>query len=142
MKTIKRKKAQIWSVDIMIATFIFLIAFILGIVVINKVFFQAAGDDLLIKENKLISDTLSTDTKEYSFVQNDQVNASKLETFSNMDYNELKRELGLKSDFCIHFKDEEGNVVPIGEIVLLGDPDSIIQLNNQEFYCNGTSVEP
>lgn len=140
-----KRKGQIWSTDAIIATTVFLIAFIAIILIINTVIFKPAKEKILIEENEHISDTLSAQSTGYSFVYNDRLDVGKMEEFADLtegddNYEAMKRELGLKSDFCIHFKDEEGNIIRVGDTILLGDPQAVVELDGEPYNCNGNPV--
>ncbi|MBI2142495.1 hypothetical protein HYU15_03345, partial [Candidatus Woesearchaeota archaeon] len=47
------------------------------------------------------------------FVEGNKVDARKLEELSRLSYEDLKRQLGISNDFCIHFEDEKGNIILI-----------------------------
>ena len=50
------------------------------------------------------------------FVDADVVDIENLKDFANRNYKEIKKSLGIKNDFCIHFEDKEGNLIDISPI--------------------------
>lgn len=52
----------------------------------------------------------------FAFVDNDVVNIEKLRDFARVNYDDIKSSLDIKTDFCIHFEDEDGNLVDISPI--------------------------
>ena len=48
-----------------------------------------------------------------SLVESNELLEDKVKSLSNMDYDEFKHTLGLKSDFCIYFEDANGNLIKI-----------------------------
>jgi len=47
------------------------------------------------------------------FVSGSKVDLEKLEEISQLDYKILKDALGVSADFCIHFEDDQGNVINV-----------------------------
>ena len=45
------------------------------------------------------------------FLNNNVVDESKLSVIRNMDYNQLKKEINVREDFCIYLEDENNNVI-------------------------------
>jgi len=134
-----KTKAQIWSTDVIIATTIFLVAFIAIIMVLSQTQ-KNQTENVLIEENELISYTLSNELTPFSFFYKNQIDQEKLIDFSETDYTEIKQTLGLKSDFFIHFKDKDGNVINVNGIKVMGSPEGKITLEGTEYYCNGTEI--
>ena len=116
-KEIMKKEGQTWSVDAIVAVAVFVVAVI--------AFFWALtylGESQKLKQlaqsGESLSETVSVSGSDNStripFVQeNNVVNEEKLMEFSNKSYEQLKNELGLVHDFCIHFEDEYGNLINI-----------------------------
>lgn len=93
----------------------------------------AAGKDQVGKinsdaANKLIS-KLTVNSREddgIAFIVKDTVDPQMLESFANMDYEQVKKHLGISGDFVIHFEDEQGMVIPIGQKLCLGSKAATI----------------
>lgn len=51
------------------------------------------------------------DDHPFSIATNGVVNESKLKEFRNMDYEELKKSMNAKGDFCIYIEDIDGNLI-------------------------------
>jgi len=51
-----------------------------------------------------------------TFVVDGNIDKAKLEDFASENYLQIKEQLGLKNDFCIHFEDKDGNVIDISQI--------------------------
>jgi hypothetical protein len=83
--------------------------------VIGGVFNQGEGDQAI---SKLIIENREDDG--VAFIIKDTVDPELLEEFTNNDYGYIKGELGIDSDFTIHFEDEKGNVIPIGGKLCFG----------------------
>ena len=66
---------------------------------------------------------LTIDSREkdgIAFIVNDTVDPKLLEYFTKLDYETVKAHLGLQSDFMIHFEDEKGMVIPMGDRFCIG----------------------
>lgn len=68
--------------------------------------------------SKLVIDTPQKD--DVAFIVKDTVDPQLLDDFINMDYNTIKTHLGIQSDFVIHFEDEAGRIIPIGNRLCIG----------------------
>lgn len=55
-----------------------------------------------------------------AFIVKDTVDQQLLEYFTRMDYETIKAHLGIQSDFVIHFEDEAGMVIPMGNRFCIG----------------------
>ena len=49
-------------------------------------------------------------------VQSNELSEDKVKSLSNMDYDEFKHTLGLKSDFCVYFEDANGNLIRVDSV--------------------------
>ncbi|MCP3684138.1 MAG: hypothetical protein GY861_15765 [bacterium] len=76
------------------------------------------------EKDRLIGEIIAANNAddELAFIIHDQVDPQKLSAFANMNYDELKDELGMEKDFAIFFTDSEGAVIPIGEKICIGSP--------------------
>lgn len=61
------------------------------------------------------------------FIVKDTVDPELLEHLATKEYSQVKKELGLDADFAIHFEDENGNLVPMGERACIGSREASIQ---------------
>ena len=78
--------------------------------------------------NKLIS-KLTVNSREddgVAFIVKDTVDPELLEYFVNMDYEQVKRHLGINGDFVIHFEDQQGRIIQIGQKLCLGSKTATI----------------
>ncbi|MBI2133717.1 hypothetical protein HYU11_03480 [Candidatus Woesearchaeota archaeon] len=104
-------KAQTWSTDAVIAVVIFMLA--------SLSFFYITGKstetkklDALAAEAARIPDLFSQSSNNtLGFIENNRINKEKLDNLTAIDYQQIKSQLGLINDFCIHFEDENGNVI-------------------------------
>lgn len=51
------------------------------------------------------------DEHSISFVSNSIVNESKLKKIQDMSYDDFRKSLNAKNDFCVYIEDEKGNII-------------------------------
>ncbi len=99
-----------------------LLLIILVLFVILKTFFAPPETVQLLtdleQEAEVVLNTLTDGNTEISLLSSDEVIDEKIENFDQMDYDEIKDILGVKSDFCIYFEDVTGNLVKINDVDL------------------------
>jgi len=115
------KKAQTWSLDVIIAIFIFIVV-IIGFFYIIDMSSKPNEAEKLKDEGETVPDILiSSETGEnQSAVLEKKVDEGKIDELVEKSqtpegYEELKKELGIEGDFYIHFEDDEGNIIYINE---------------------------
>lgn len=72
---------------------------------------------------------LTVDSREkdgVAFIVKDTVDPQLLDYFTTLDYETIKAHLGIQSDFVIHFEDEAGMVIPMGNRFCIGSKDAKI----------------
>ena len=107
-------KSQTFSMDMMIAIGIFIIGIVVFLYLIvgnasRNVSDTLATDSEVLPQRLMASDEMSATNT--TFVVQNKVDAARLDRTLAMDYDTLKKELDISSDFCIHFEDENGNLV-------------------------------
>ena len=75
--------------------------------------------------SKLIIESKAQDGT--GFIVKDTLDPELLEHFSSKGYEQLKKELRIDADFAIHFEDENGNIVQIGDKICIGSENVNIQ---------------
>lgn len=125
------KKAQIASTDIILALVIFVVA---GAVFFSLLVGRADNDatSRLDREGDvLITDLVTTspgDANDVSVASSGSLNKNGIEKFAegmtddDTFYQDLKSELGIKGDYCIHFETENGSIIYLHEL-LLSNPE-------------------
>jgi len=112
----KMRKAQAWSSDLLIAGAIFLVGIIIFLYVISGVS-TTKSIDALLKDANIISDfVVSTVADPCSFVDDNVLKAPMLAQCAAFTYSQLKTRMRADADFCIHFEDDEGNLINISAI--------------------------
>ncbi len=115
------KKAQTWSLDVMIAIFIFIVV-IIGFFYIIDMSSKPNEAEKLKDEGETVPDILiSSGTGEnQSAVLEKKVDEGKIDELIEKSqtpegYENLKKELGIEGEFYIHFEDDDGNIIYIDE---------------------------
>ena len=128
-------KGQVWSVDVLLAVVIFVAV----ILVFYTTMSARQGTELKDLEAEAENMKIALEKNhEFGFVDNNQVNISKLDKFINMtlyNYTELKQILGIKGDFCIFFEDVDGTVIFIGNKSGIGNPNLADNVNISGYTC-------
>jgi len=112
--SIVNKKAQSWSIDLVLGLVIFVLILSVFYMLLSKddsanvIVMKSSGNKVMNMVDSKSSNTLN------SFVDGNNVNMSKLEEFYKTEnYEAIRKELGLKGDFCIILEDKNGNVISI-----------------------------
>ncbi len=108
-------KGQTWSTDAIIAVVIFVVVFMAFMYITGRSSESKKIDIFTEDASKIPGLFAQSKNNSFTFVEGNKINKEKLENLTNLTYQQLKSELGIKSDFCIHFEDENGNVVFINE---------------------------
>jgi len=100
------------------------------IIIIVVYFFQSnnqqATQESLLQDKQLIINQLSNSNisqgdaalsnSGFAFIAGNTIDIEKLRNFAEKNYSDVKKELNLQNDFCIHFEDENGNAIDISSI--------------------------
>ncbi|MEK6822353.1 MAG: hypothetical protein AABY13_00870, partial [Nanoarchaeota archaeon] len=93
----------------------------------------------LIEENSILAGAISSAPTDSNLsILRDHLDEARIVRLSKMNYTDVKRELGLVTDFCIYFTDERGNFVDIGGVRFLGSPTINVTLGKLLYACDGT----
>ena len=117
------ERGQVWSVDVLLGVVIFISVILIFYVTINAKQKQGLTD----LESEVADLRIELEQNhEVGFIVSDEVDENKLMAFSNnvtFDYDELKRKLGIKGEFCLYFEDADGNIILIaGNKTSIGNP--------------------
>lgn len=108
-----KHNAQTISADALIAIALFMIAIIFFFSVSNDAKEGKEAIDLKSESSKLISSFSGSKNNSDTLLVGSKVNERKLGELSNLNYSRLKDAFGVDADFCIHFEDDEGNVINV-----------------------------
>jgi hypothetical protein len=117
-KPTERKKeemdrAQVWSIDVLLALVIFIAIILIFYTTIN------AKQNPKLKELQLEAGGLKSELEKHpdlNFINSEIINSTKMQNFTEKveeNYSAVKEQLGVRGDFCIFFEDEEGNLIPV-----------------------------
>jgi len=108
------KKAQTWSTDALVGMTLFILAALMIYYLLGPIQKSDQQQSLLQESEKLPQLLSSEQNNSQVFIEGSKIDEGKLDEASKMDYGQLKNILGVSSDFCIYFEDDQGNLVPIG----------------------------
>jgi len=106
--------------------------FILALFMIIKGAFdtQIGVENNLEYDAEIVLDKLTNGQEEISLMSSEELIEEKLKNLDQMEYNEIKRKLGVKTDFCIYFEKLNGNILKFDNINL-GIGSDKIQINGE-----------
>lgn len=127
------------------AIFVFMVILILFFGILASMSAPEQGQKLT-KDAELITKALTGRT-ENAVVENNKVDNEKLVELNHDDgtgqinYNQLRQELGIKGDFCIYFEDSDGNLIPV--LVKTEDPMNTLDDPSDDtyIYVNGVGAD-
>ncbi|MBI2652313.1 hypothetical protein HYX00_02500 [Candidatus Woesearchaeota archaeon] len=96
------KKSK-WKIDEI--TLVLIVAVIAMVVSV----YDKANEPKITEAEKIIG--LVTDEHSISFANNGIIDENKLREIKDMSYNDFKKSLNVKNDFCIYIEDGDGNVI-------------------------------
>ena len=104
-------KAQSWSMDIALGVIVFMAAFFIFYSLLNASPNEKSVN--LKEEASIVIKQIGSGDASIRFIDNNEVNITKVNELKNLSYDELKRRLRIESDFCIYFEDDKGYIVLI-----------------------------
>ncbi len=137
MRSKNLRQGQTWSVDVLLGSAIFILALIIFFYAMSS-FAERRTIKTLETEGKIISMRISSvninDTANpLVFVVGEKVDNELLKKVANTTYKDLRNRLGVKYDFCIFFKDENGHLINLSEVT--GKPG--IGIGSPNFTVSG-----
>jgi len=115
--SLKKRKSQSWSIDIMIAAAVFIMGLVVFFYIVEN---YSRPDKLkeLTTEGEKIAGVIQGSSSEgnlCTFVLGNKIDRDRLIECSK-SYNLTKLLLTSKKDFCIYFKDSQGNIINISSL--------------------------
>jgi hypothetical protein len=104
-------RAQVWSIDVMLAAIIFISVIIVFYIAINSQDSSNVKD--LQADARFLKGQLEK-SPDYGFISMDTINSTKMQAFADSvmgQYQRTKEKLGMRDDFCIYIEDENGNLM-------------------------------
>ncbi|MGV8168455.1 MAG: hypothetical protein ACP5N3_00195 [Candidatus Nanoarchaeia archaeon] len=130
------KKAQTWSIDLVLGVIIFLLVIIIiYALLVSK---PASNDQLRDDGDKIYSKLDSKSSGEDgvpNIVQGNSLSAEELENLYKEDYDTLKTKLGITNDFCIIVVTDNNEIINTAEGSSMGNGKDIEIGDN--VYCGG-----
>jgi len=122
----KRGQGQSWSLDIILAfvVFVLVIGIVYSLIGTNK---KDKTQDLTLESNTVLSnlDTANNQISNLTIITKGNVDKNSLEQLYSSDYRSMKRQLGIKGEFCVYIIDQYGNLVTVntsdGEVGSFGN---------------------
>lgn len=125
------KKAQTWSVDLVLGVVIFLLVIVIIYSLIasrpnkenqlrddaDKIYVNLAGDKASAEENNL--------GEVPKIIEGNEISAEELEELYSEDYQALKEKFGITSDFCIMVITDDNALIDFNGNSSIGDNKSI-----------------
>ena len=109
-------KGQTVSMDVLIAIAIFIIVVALFISVGSDIFTEEKSLNLEKEANSFLEGTSALREEKLPLLEGNQIDEDVLvELATTQAYYDIKRELGLRADFCVYFEDETGSILRINE---------------------------
>ncbi len=132
--TLKMRRAQIWSIDLIMGISIFLIVAMLYFAFVNNISAETQDSfDRLYSEVTIISDKLLEQGKPHGWNRSNieeigitdghyRLNSTKLNYTISLDYSSLKLLLNARSDFLVFFQNKTEETVSLAGTTYLGKP--------------------
>lgn len=140
-----RKRGQVWSMDLIVAVLVFLLAVSIFLFFTNERVDER--ESKLVVESENAADSILS-ASETGILEGDAVNESKLEEMVALSqtpegYQRLKEQLGVQNDFCVVLLDDNENVILLSngtthDIVGFGSEELNVTIEGKTGLC-GTS---
>ena len=115
-----KKKSQVWSLDTIIASVIFITTIVIFIAILYRPDPHLTHEELIEESNRLNqvisgSEQGRTQTTNLAFLIGTNIDIERTINVKERSYNELKNAIGLRADFCIYIEDMEGNIINLSK---------------------------
>ena len=112
----KRGQGQSWSMDIILAfvVFVLIIGIFYALLSHNK---KDKTTDLALESSTVVSnlDLANGQNTNLTIIQGGNIDTLKLGELYKSDYLSIKKQLGIKGDFCIYVVDQYGNLITVND---------------------------
>ena len=157
------RKSQVWTMDLVAATTIFLITIVIFYIFVNNISaLEGKGFDDLYTDSITVSSTLLGEGTPANWTVNNvteigltngnyRLNPSKVQRFASMNYFQSKLYLKTRFDYLLFFENRSNELIRINGIEFIGKPgvtkedikededyDDLISI--RRFLINGTDV--
>ena len=107
---VRVKRAQAWSIDLVIGVLIFLL--VAGLFYATILRNQGEDTTTIRISSETIATKLINDPN-LRITEDNAISAERIKRLIEKDIDDLRREFGADTEFCVFFEDEKGNLVPI-----------------------------
>jgi hypothetical protein len=112
----KRGQGQSWSMDIILAfvVFVLVIGIFYALLSNNR---KDKTSDLTLESRTIVSslDMANGQNNDLTIIEKGSIEKTKLKDLYASDYIALKRQLGIKGNFCIYVIDQYGNLITVDD---------------------------
>jgi hypothetical protein len=123
-------RAQVWSIDVLLALVIFVAIILIFYTTIN------AKQNPRLKDLQIEAGGLKSELEKnpnLGFINVDTIDSERMQNFNSQvesNYTSVKEQLGVRGDFCIFYEDESGNLIPVNGKNGMGNTSEIL-INGQ-----------
>ena len=132
----RAKKKELFSYNNAIILLILLAIFVVTKTIVTSSrpvsLFEDATTNL-VKEAEFVLYTLTDGNAEIGLLGSNGLDEAKIEYLDQMDYDEVKKVLGVNNDFCVFFEDINGNIIKIDDVNL--------GIGSDKIHINGNPCE-
>ena len=125
-------KAQIISIDVVLAIALFLAILIFFMSLVSDAFIPEGNSNLNEEAEDIMKKVLNRNSSR--LVESSVVNETLLKDLADEEYPSLKKELRVVSDFCIYFEDDQGNIMNINDA---GNPYTKYGIGSEKINLSG-----
>lgn len=115
------KKAQMWSMDTIIASIIFISAITAFIVIISNNYTGQDVENIKSEAEFIPEQLLTSEDTDVSILTDNMVDLDKVKKLQKQNYEDLKSLLGVDGDFCLYFETADGQIVNLSELTSEGN---------------------
>jgi hypothetical protein len=119
------KKAQTWSLETIVSLSVFLVLLV-GIIFVFYAQPLNQTANVAVTNDPILAQLSTAGNSPVAILEGNVVNTDKLQEISDMNYEDLKSELGLSDDFCIIFVTKNGTVIPVNGTPGVGSSQIIV----------------
>lgn len=130
------KKAQVWGLDLVVASIIFLAGIILLYFYVINYSSQSRSQIEELSYDANLASTLILSEESAGIVSDGKINQTKLDEFYDADYNSEKAQLGVTNDFYFTLDNLEINGSPVSYVGKLNETEtaSLVKLTRVTVY--------
>ncbi len=130
------KKAQVWGLDLVVASIIFLAGIILLYFYVINYSSQSRSQIEELSYDANLASTLILSEESAGIVSDGKINQTKLDEFYDTDYNSEKAQLGVTNDFYFTLDNLEINGSPVSYVGKLNETEtaSLVKLTRVTVY--------